>query len=158
MRIFLVLLFITLPYVSHAKEGDWITRIEMKNMRTTDFVWLNSDGDIFWNTDLYANAMPCKSKIADDVLLEFETLIHSISRNKYEYQRDSNNQCKDGLRHDVYVSFEQSDGSFEVIQNKFPSSAHCQVRKVGLSWVNLSKKIYIYTSEKFKECKEEVWR
>ncbi|MFK3862263.1 hypothetical protein [Pseudoalteromonas rhizosphaerae] len=102
--------------------------------------------------------MPCKSKIADDVLLEFETLIHSIPRNKYEYQRDSNNQCKDGLRHDVYVSFEQSDGSFEVIQNKFPSSAHCQVRKVGLSWVNLSKKIYIYTSEKFKECKEEVWR
>ena len=58
MRIFLVLLFMTLPYVSHAKEGDWITRIEMKNMRTTDFVWLNSDGDIFWNTDLYTNAMP----------------------------------------------------------------------------------------------------
>jgi hypothetical protein len=158
MRIFLVLLFITLPYFSHAKDADWITRIEMKNMRTTDFVWLNSNGDIFWNTDLYANAMPCKSKVTNEDLLEFEALIHSIPRTKYEYQRDSNNQCKDGLRNDIYVSFKQANGSYEVIQNKFPSSAHCQVRKVDLSWVNLSKKLYIYTSEKFKECKEKVWR
>lgn len=158
MRILPILLFIAFPYVSHAQEGNWITRIEMKNMRTTDFLWLNNDGDIFWSTDLYANAMPCKSKIAGDELLEFEVLMHSIPREKYEYQRDLNNQCKDGLRHDIYVSFEQADGSFEVIKNKFPNSSECQVRQVDLSWINLSKKLYIYTSEKFKECKEKVWR
>jgi len=158
MRKFLVLLFITLPYFSHAEDADWITRIEMKNMRTTDFVWLDSNGDIFWNTDLYANAMPCKSKMSDEKVGEFEALIHSIPRAKYEYQRDSNNQCKDGLRLDIYVSFKKTDGTFEVIQNKFPSSAQCQIRKVDSSWINLSKKLYIYTSEKFKACKDKVWR
>ena len=158
MRIFLILVIMSLSQFSLAKEGDWIARAEMENMRTTDIVWLNSEGDIFWSSDLYTNAMPCKSKIEDEELIEFDTIIRSIPRVKLESKRNLNSQCKDGLNNDIYVSFEKPDGYFDTTQKIFPSSTQCQIRQVDQSWNDLAKKLYLYTSDKFKECKVNVWR
>ena len=158
MRNFLVLILCLISIVAKAKEGDWITRIEMETKGVNDIVWLNSQGDIFWSANLYSNSMPCKSTLDDFQLSEFNTLVHNIPLIKYEYQRDSNNKCKDGLNHSVFVSFEKSDGSFDNLQNKFASSQQCQIRSVDLSWEQLTNKLYNYTAEKFKECRAKAWR
>jgi hypothetical protein len=158
MRNSLALMFFLSSCICVAKEGDWITRIEMEAKGTTDIVWLNSQGDIFWSTDLYLNSMPCKSTLEGFQLSEFNNLVHNIPRIKYEYQRDSNNKCKDGLNHSIFVSFEKANGSFESLGNKFASSQQCQVRSVDLTWEQLTKKLYSYTATKFKECRAKAWR
>ncbi|MEM5534636.1 hypothetical protein [Pseudoalteromonas arctica] len=140
----------------NAKENDWTLRAEIETMRTVDRVWLNNQGEFYWATSFFSNAMPCKTKLEQTETDELSQLIQSLPTIPYE--RKFNNQCKDGLRFFIFASTELADGSLIEVGKKFPNSKHCRKLPVDKSWDDLSLKLHELTQDKFKSCRQIMWK
>ena len=155
MKFFVFMLILISSSSVIAKENDWTLRAEIETMRTNDRVWVNNQGDFYWATSFFSNAMPCKTKLEQTEITELSHLIKSLPTVPYE--REFNNQCKDGLRFFIFSSTELTNGSLLEVGKEFPNSKQCRKFPIDKSWEDLSLKLYKLTQEKFKGCRERMW-
>jgi len=139
-----------------AKGNDWIVRAKIETMRSNDQIWVNAKGEFYWSTSMFFESMPCRTTLNDNELIEVSSLIQSLP--SVPYERDFNNQCKDGLRFFILSSTKQSDGTFLEVGKEFPASKNCRINAIDKSWDDLSEKLYKLTQDKFESCRNSAWQ
>jgi len=138
-----------------AQDHNWILRAKIENMRSNDQIWINDKGEFYWTTSMFFEAMPCSTTLDESELIEVSVLIQSLP--SVPYERDFNNQCKDGLRFFILSSTKQVDGTFQEVGKQFPASKDCRIKAIDKAWDDLSEKLFTLTQDKFKSCKNSSW-
>jgi hypothetical protein len=138
-----------------AQDHNWILRAKIETMRSNDQIWINDKGDFYWATSMFHDSMPCSTTLNESELIEVSALIQSLP--SVPYERDFNNQCKDGLRFFILSSSKQGDGTTLEVGKKFPASKDCRINAIDKAWDDLSGKLYVLTQEKFKSCRGGSW-
>lgn len=155
MKYLIYLVIVISSFKTIAQDHDWILRAKIETMRSNDQIWVNDKGEFYWTTSMFFESMPCKTNLSDSELIEVSSLIQSLPSEPYE--RDFNNQCKDGLRFFILSSTKQVNGNFVQVGKQFPASKECRIKAIDKAWDDLSEKLYTLTQDKFKSCKSSSW-